>query len=86
VRALENSNVKFINDSIVVDGGWANAGLDWDDTSDIDLGYMTSTPSGYWDKGIRFMYKAPSAGGSIGAVVTTAGVPATWKDFGAVEV
>jgi hypothetical protein len=41
------------------------------------------TPStGTWRVGQKLYDKAPSAGGSIGAVCTVAGTPGTWKTFG----
>lgn len=50
----------------------------------IDL-YMDAAPtSGRWYVGDKVYNTAPTAGGTIGWVCTTAGTPGTWKTFGAI--
>jgi hypothetical protein len=45
----------------------------------------TAAPTGgYWTVGDKVYFRAPTSGGYIGSVCTTAGTPGTWKSFGAI--
>jgi hypothetical protein len=50
----------------------------------VDILLNAAPASGTWTAGSKILFSAPSAGGNIGAVCTTAGAPGTWKDFGAI--
>ena len=49
------------------------------------VGRGTAAPtSGDWEQGDVIYNSAPTAGGTIGWVCTTAGSPGTWKTFGTI--
>jgi len=50
----------------------------------VDSGTAAPT-TGEWARGDRRLNSAPSAGGYVGWVCTTAGTPGTWKGYGAIE-
>lgn len=63
-------------------GGWVT-----DSAAPIptQLGYATAAPgAGTFCVGAQYMFRAPTSGGFIGTVCTTAGAPGTWRNFGAV--
>lgn len=51
----------------------------------IEVFGSTAPTTSYWKKGDVVINTSPSAGGTIGWICTTEGVPGTWKSFGAIS-
>jgi hypothetical protein len=76
------SKVQLINGTVALD---SFAGTVWqvDASSELIIQPASAPPStGRWAVGNRVYNSAPTAGGNIGWVCTTAGEPGTWKTFG----
>jgi hypothetical protein len=82
IRLRNSSKVTLINGSIAT-GSFLDTPYSLDASSELVLERASAPPStGRWDVGNTVYNSAPTAGGNIGWVCTTAGEPGTWKTFG----
>lgn len=85
VEAIEDSRVVLAGTTQADSTAFSTGTYVADDSSQIVMARRDAIPVvGGWPAGMRFEFKTPAAGGSIGAVCTASGIPGTWKTFGSI--